>query len=82
MRQSTSSSAKLFRSRTSGRCPWSEWVLRRSSKQNHSKGPPSVLYGGNWADAKDDETIYKFFQDMIDELDNRAKKVVGAASFK
>ncbi|KAJ5262010.1 hypothetical protein N7505_008877 [Penicillium chrysogenum] len=38
-------------------------------------GVLAVLYGGNWADAKDDETIYKFFQDMIDELDNRAKKV-------
>ncbi|RYP52874.1 hypothetical protein DL768_002044 [Monosporascus sp. mg162] len=37
-------------------------------------GVLAVLYGGNWADAKDDETIYKFFQDMIDELDNRAKK--------
>ncbi|CRL18804.1 FAD-binding, type 2 [Penicillium camemberti] len=38
-------------------------------------GVLAVLYGGNWADAKDDETIYKFFQNMIDELDNRAKKV-------
>ncbi|KAI1267665.1 hypothetical protein F5Y18DRAFT_308021 [Xylariaceae sp. FL1019] len=37
-------------------------------------GVLAVLYGGNWADAKDDETIYQFFQDMIDELDDRAKK--------
>ncbi|KFA56683.1 hypothetical protein S40293_06264 [Stachybotrys chartarum IBT 40293] len=33
-----------------------------------------VTYGGNWVDAKDDEVIFQFFQDMIDELDNRAKQ--------
>ncbi|KAI0391866.1 hypothetical protein F5Y17DRAFT_387803 [Xylariaceae sp. FL0594] len=36
-------------------------------------GVLAVLYGGNWADAKDDETVYAFFQAMIDELDSRAK---------
>ncbi|KAJ5035530.1 uncharacterized protein L3040_007996 [Drepanopeziza brunnea f. sp. 'multigermtubi'] len=33
----------------------------------------TVVYGGNWADAKDDEIIYRFFQDMVDELNRRAK---------
>ena len=32
-----------------------------------------VLYGANWEDAKDDDTVFNFIQFAIDTLDQRAK---------
>lgn len=33
----------------------------------------AALYGGNWEDAKDDTTVYSFFEYAINTLDQRAK---------